>query len=43
MKYSTYHRNHAILPGREQALYDFLNAENNIGRKNQNDNSLIIH
>ena len=26
MIYSNYHRNHVILPGREQALDDFLNA-----------------
>ncbi|MDR1742398.1 MAG: hypothetical protein LBR48_01090 [Dysgonamonadaceae bacterium] len=26
MKYPTYHRNHVILPGREQALDEFLNA-----------------
>lgn len=26
MKYTNYHRNHVILPGREQALHQFLNA-----------------
>ena len=26
MKYSNYHRNHVILKGREDALYDFLDA-----------------
>ncbi|MDR2533170.1 MAG: hypothetical protein LBC81_00060 [Tannerellaceae bacterium] len=26
MKYSTYHRNHVIIPGREGALYNFLDA-----------------
>jgi hypothetical protein len=35
MKYSDYHRNHVILPGREQALIDFLSAELEINGKKE--------